>query len=164
MRVPAWFLYVPAISLFFAVTTGDLHPVYLVEGAIVGLLTLPLVWRLFDLSRAVDLFALLRAVVQFVWAFFTLFIPQALISSLDMARRVLSPTIPMAPGIVAIPLRFEGPLDALFLQNHVTLTPGAMVVEYDEDRGILYLHTIDARDPEKVIREVQTTHRKGRGR
>lgn len=163
MRPPGWLLYIPAVSLFFGVAAGDLHPIVLLEGAVAGLLTTPMVWRLLDLSRRIDLGLLLRGTLRFCWTFTTLFIPQAFVSSIDMARRVVSPVIPMCPGVVAIPIDFEGPLDALLFQNHLTLTPGAMVVEYDQPTGVLYLHTIDATDPEKVRRDVQETYRRARG-
>lgn len=164
MKAPRWILYLPTIVFAYAIVSGDFHPVVLLEGALVSLLTLPLVWRLFDLSRLVDVRHTATGVLRILRAFVVLFIPQAFVSSLDMARRILSPVIPMAPGIVAIPLRLENPIDALFFQNHMTLTPGAMVIEYDEERGVLYLHTIDATDPEKVVRDVQDTYRRARRR
>jgi len=158
IRVPAWLLYLLALLPLWVVASGRWHPVQLGWGLLVAILTLPLSWRLFNLGRRWPLRDVLYGLVGAVRVFFVLFVPDAVRSSLDMARRVAQPVIPMKPGIVAIPIRFHGPLDAFLLLGHVALTPGQFVVDLDDQRGLIFLHAIDVHDPEAVRRQVQEIH------
>ena len=160
IRVPGWLLYVLTLILLWVAASGRWHPVQLAWGVLVSLVTLPLSWRTFELDRSWPLRTVVHGAVGFLRSFFGLFIPDAVRSSIDMARRIVQPVVPMAPGIVAIPVEFHGPIDAFLLVSHVTLTPGWLVVDIDEERGLLFLHAIDARDPEKIRRHVQDLHRK----
>ena len=157
--IPAWLLYLLCIQPTWIVASGKISPIQIAWGLVVGGLTLPLAWRIFDLGRSYPLYPLLQSVGGALYSFFILFVPDAVRSSIDMARRVMQPVIPMYPGIVSIPIRFRGSADALLLVNHVTLTPGSLVVEIDEEPGLLFLHTIDARDPDRIREQVQRLHR-----
>jgi multicomponent Na+:H+ antiporter subunit E len=153
MRVPGWILYLLVTVPLWVVASGRFHPVQLGWGLLVGIATLPLTWRLFDLSRAWSLRQVVRGIVGF-FQIFAFFVPDAILSSLDMARRVVRPVVPMAPGIVAVPMRFRGPVDELVVSNRIILTPGTVLVEVDDERGYVFVHCIDASDPDRVRRDV----------
>lgn len=154
MKLPGWLIYVGAMLPLWVVASGRFAPVQFGWGLCVAILTLPLAWRLFDLGRAREVRPLLRAIAGTVRVFVVLFVPDALRSSLDMARRVLDPVVPMAPGIVAVPLRFRSSLEELLVSNHIMLTPGTVLVEVDPERGLVFVHSIDASDPERVRQAV----------
>ncbi|HLV60982.1 MAG TPA: Na+/H+ antiporter subunit E, partial [Fredinandcohnia sp.] len=97
-----------------------------------------------------------------VVAYFWLFVPDAVRSTLDMSWRLLRPSIPLRPGIVAVDVPLGDPVEILFLINHITLTPGQFVVDYDLQRGRLYVHAVDASDPVRIRRGIQDLHRRGR--
>lgn len=79
-------------------------------------------------------------------------------SGLGVARIVLSPSMPISPGIIAIPTDCESEL-ALALSAHaLTLTPGELVIEVGED-GTMYTHCLDAQDGEAKILEAQRIRR-----
>lgn len=158
MKAPGWLIYLAAMLPLWIIAAGSVDPTQLLLGGMVAIATLPLSWRLFDLGRPRDLRALIVGLTGFVRSFFILFVPDALRSSLDMARRIIQPTVPMRPGLVAIPLRFLGPLDELVVCNHITLTPGQVLVEVDPERGFIFVHCIDASDPERVRREIRALH------
>lgn len=65
-------------------------------------------------------------------------------SNIDMARRVLSPSLPIHPAIVDVDTGLRSPLGRLLLANSITLTPGTLTVEVETER--LRVHWIDARD------------------
>jgi multicomponent Na+:H+ antiporter subunit E len=158
IRVPGWLLYLAALVPLWVVATGRWHPVQIGWGLFVAIITLPLSWRIFSLGRSWPLRDVLYGLLGVVRSFVVLFVPDAVRSSIDMARRVVQPVIPMRPGIVAVPLRFRGPLDAFLLMSHVTLTPGNFIVDVDEERGLLFVHAIDVSDPEAIRRQVQEIH------
>lgn len=62
-------------------------------------------------------------------------------SNLDVIYRVLSPKLPINPGIVRIETKLKSPFARLVLANSITLTPGTFVVEMKEQ--YLWIHWID---------------------
>jgi len=69
-------------------------------------------------------------------------------STWDVARRVLSPGLPINPGIVKVKTRLKSPLGRLILANSITLTPGTMTVETDGE--YFYIHWIDIQSDDIV--------------
>jgi multicomponent Na+:H+ antiporter subunit E len=62
-------------------------------------------------------------------------------SNLDVARRVLSPALPLSPAVIEVRTQLQSPLGKLVLANSITLTPGTLVVDVQGDR--LLVHWID---------------------
>jgi len=79
----------------------------------------------------------------FIFAYIPLFIWQLLLANIDVARRVLSPRIPLNPGFVRIKTDLEGDFAKLTLANSITLTPGTLSVDIDGDD--IYIHTVDVK-------------------
>jgi len=55
-------------------------------------------------------------------------------SNFDLARRILSPSLPIRPEIVEVKTVLKSPLAKLMLANTITLTPGTLVVDIIGDR------------------------------
>ena len=73
-------------------------------------------------------------------------------SGVTVARIVLHPSMPIQPGILAIPAPCKGEA-ALALSAHaLTLTPGEMVIETGDD-CTLYTHCLDATRSQEYIAE-----------
>ena len=79
----------------------------------------------------------------FIFAYVPLFIWQLLLANFDVARRVLSPKIPLNPGFVKISTDLKGDFAKLTLANSITLTPGTLSVDIDGDD--IYIHTVDVK-------------------
>ncbi len=62
-------------------------------------------------------------------------------SNLDVAHRVVMPSLPINPGIVKVRTKLQSPLGRTVLANSITLTPGTLTVESKAD--MLYIHWID---------------------
>jgi multicomponent Na+:H+ antiporter subunit E len=77
-----------------------------------------------------------------------------LISGIQVARIVLSPTMPLNPGIVAIPTECKSDLSRALSTHAITLTPGEMVVEIGKD-GTMYTHMLDVTDADEHVLEAQ---------
>lgn len=54
------------------------------------------------------------------------------------------------PGIVAIPIGERSPTGIAATTLAITLSPGEVFVDLDRSRGELYVHVLDARDPEAI--------------
>ncbi|RKZ37319.1 MAG: cation:proton antiporter [Gammaproteobacteria bacterium] len=74
-------------------------------------------------------------------------------ANLDMARRVLSPRLPINPALVEVQTRLKSPLGQLILANSITLTPGTLTVDIIGDH--LQVHWVDS-TPGKDLK--QATH------
>jgi multicomponent Na+:H+ antiporter subunit E len=62
-------------------------------------------------------------------------------SNIDVARRVLSPSLPLRPGVVQIRTGLTSAMGRLLLANSITLTPGTLTVDVEDDR--MTIHWID---------------------
>ena len=61
-------------------------------------------------------------------------------SSLDVARIVLSPSLPISPKVVKIKASCEHPVDQAILANSITLTPGTLAL--DVYKGEITVHAL----------------------
>lgn len=92
--------------------------------------------------------------ISFLFIFFLVFIKELIKANLDVARRVISPSIPINPGIVEIKTNLKSGIGRLFLANSITLTPGTLTVEI-KDKS-LFIHWIDvsSSDMETATKEI----------
>jgi multicomponent Na+:H+ antiporter subunit E len=75
-------------------------------------------------------------------------------NGVQVARIVLTPNMPIQPGIIAIPSLCQTPMGTALSAHAITVSPGELVVEIGED-GIMYTHTLDATDSEVKAAEAQ---------
>jgi multicomponent Na+:H+ antiporter subunit E len=75
-------------------------------------------------------------------------------SNLHIAAVVLDPKLPVHPGIVKVHTRLRSRMGRLLLANSITLTPGTLTVEIEDEW--LYVHwvTMEAVDPEEATRQI----------
>jgi multicomponent Na+:H+ antiporter subunit E len=130
---------------FWMLLNGSLAPDILV----VGLIAAIVITFLFSNSLAVisELSTTPRALIAAVgYVFF--FARELVKSNLNLARIVLSPALPLNPGIVKVRTRLKSRMGRLLLANSITLTPGTLTVDIDGEW--LYIHwvTVDAADVE----------------
>lgn len=81
--------------------------------------------------------------VKFIFVYMFVFIWQLLLANIDVARRVLSPKIPLKPGIVEVKTDIKGDFGKLALANSITLTPGTLSIDIEDDK--LYVHTVEVK-------------------
>ena len=90
-----------------------------------------------------------RLAVTFFW--------ELIVATLQVAYDVVTPRHHMRPGILAIPLEVKGDLPVTLLANLLTLTPGSLSLEVDENKRILYVHVMYIDDVEKTRRRIKET-------
>lgn len=160
MRIPPTLLHALALVPIWIAAAGTVDPGQLLLAYAVSCATVLVTRRLLRLEPSRTAGDLLRRVGHFAVYFLLGFLPSAVRSAADMARRIVSPVVEMHPGIVAVPLPPLGDLGILIVSNHLTLTPGQLVVavRHDGRQPVLYVHSIDARDPGVIRREVAELH------
>lgn len=144
MKYLATFIVLFVVYLFLA---GFVLDEVIVGGIVSAALTLILVKFV---NFKVD-FLLPIKLLKFVFVYLPVFIWKLILANLDVARRVLSPKIPLNPGIVKVPTGLKGDFGKLALANSITLTPGTLSIDVEDDA--LYIHTVDVKG--KTVEENQ---------
>ena len=67
---------------------------------------------------------------------------ESLRGGIDVARRVLSPRLDVAPGFLTYRTRLSGPQARLLFVNSVSLLPGTLAADLQDDR--LTIHALDS--------------------
>jgi len=96
-----------------------------------------------------------RILPSSLWAsvqYFAYFIKELIVANVRLAIIVMSPSLPIKPGIVKVRTRLKSRMGRLLLANSITLTPGTLTVELEDDW--LYIHWVTV---ETVNREEATT-------
>ena len=138
------------LTLLYLVLTSNFALNNIVMGMVVAVIVLllfrpqsgDLAWK--QMPTAV--FATLKYIIHLM--------VDLLVSGIQVARIVLSPTMPINPGIVAIPTNCESDLSRALSAHAITITPGEMVVEVGKD-GTMYTHMLDVTDADEQVREAQ---------
>jgi len=82
-------------------------------------------------------------IVLFIVLYIPVFLYELVKSNIDVLFRVLNPKLPINPGFVKVKSEVKGNLGKLILANSITLTPGTISVDAD-DEGI-FVHWIDVK-------------------
>jgi multicomponent Na+:H+ antiporter subunit E len=91
--------------------------------------------------------AALHFVAYFVW--------KLVEASAVVAWEVLTPKNKINEGIVAVPIHGASHALTTAVANAISLVPGTLTIEVDEDPAVLYVHVLHLRDIEAVRHEVQ---------
>ncbi|RKX71449.1 MAG: hypothetical protein DRP60_14940 [Spirochaetes bacterium] len=142
------FLLIMAVWLLL---NASLSQAVLFSGIIVALLTALFFSVKYPVFRDIKLNP--KAFV-YMLIFTLVFIKELIKSNLDVARRVISPSIPINPGIVEVKTNLKSGIGRLILANSITLTPGTLTVDIKD--GSLFIHWIDvlSSDKETATREI----------
>ncbi len=122
----------------------------IVVGLVVTLLVRPHSSSL-DLQQAP---AAIWAGIQYV----VITIANVIQGTLLAARLVLSPTMTIRSGIIAIPSGCDSDLATALSAHAITLSPGEMVIEID-DQGVMYTHTLDVDKAVEYAEQAQALRR-----
>lgn len=75
-------------------------------------------------------------------AYLAVFTKDVVVANVDVAQRVLLPWAPIEPRVVVVPLRVESEYGVATIANSITLTPGTLTMDYDEERHALIVHSM----------------------
>jgi multisubunit Na+/H+ antiporter MnhE subunit len=102
--------------------------------------------------RAARLPDQVMATIQYVALLFI----EIVVSSIDVARRVLSPDMHLKSGVIAVNTldSEKDEVIAALSADAITLTPGELVIEI-EDNSIMYVHTMDVEETAAKAEDAQ---------
>ncbi len=135
------------LLLTWSVQTADV-----VAGIVVSLLTVALMGNIF-IEKAERLLNPKRVFWAIIYVPYLLWF--ILIANMDVAYRVLNPTMPIRPGIIKFKTGLKTDMGKTFLANSITLTPGTLTIDIIGDE--FYVHWINIKhddDPKAQAEEV----------
>lgn len=83
-------------------------------------------------------------------------------ASAQVAWLAVRPSSPPPSAVVRVDLRTRNELLLTATAELVSLVPGSLLVELDQEAPAMYLHVLDARTPEHVDRAIAAAHRQER--
>jgi multicomponent Na+:H+ antiporter subunit E len=125
------------LLLFWIMLMGSLTADTLIIGVLASL-SIALLFR-----NGLSFFTEFRATPEaFVAGFlyYGYFFKELIKSNLRMAAIIISPSLPIKPGIVKVRTRLKSRMGRLMLANSITLTPGTLTVELDGED--IYVHWV----------------------
>jgi multisubunit Na+/H+ antiporter MnhE subunit len=148
-------LIVALLTAVYALALASLAPLDLLTGALLG-------GGLLVASRAVTVprgrlpvGTVLRRIGAFVPFTFAV-VRDVVVSTWRVALIVLGVRPLRAPGIVKVPIGGRSPVGVAVSSLVETLSPGSVLIDIDWEDRIMYIHVIDASDPDKVRRQMQS--------
>jgi len=117
--------------------SGMYKPLMLTLGALSVALTILLAWRMRFFKKRLFALRFSFGILRY-WGW--LFI-EVVKSSIQVMRVVLRPTIEVAPVVVKIPRNERSEFQTMMLGNSITLTPGTITLDVDEDTILVHALT-----------------------
>ena len=103
----------------------------------------------YDLGRGVG-------AVPYAILYVLVFLQEVVVANADVAYRAVAPGPPIEPEVIYVPLRVETDLGVTTIANSITITPGTVTLDYDDEFNGLYVHVIDGRNVEEVVEPIRT--------
>ncbi len=129
---------------FWIILNNSVSPLILLTGAVISLAIA------IGFCKTCDVFNDLRLTPRsFLYTFLYLwvFLIELVKSNFDIAFRVLSPSLPINPGIITAKTTLKSKMGRLILANSITLTPGTFTVDIIDDD--LFIHCVNVKEEEQ---------------
>ncbi len=118
----------------------------LVFGALSCLVVVLLCWRMgiIDDEGEPLLRLKLRPLFYIPWLLW-----QIVRSNVDVARRILSPSVPISPKLIEVPSNQKTDLGSVIYANSITLTPGTITIRIRD--GVILVHALSEEAAEELL-------------
>jgi multicomponent K+:H+ antiporter subunit E len=136
------------IFVSWLLLNNTLDPAHLLLAALLALV-LPLALRRLrpDVPRVRRWAPVPRLVAVVLW--------DIVISSIDLARRVLGPQSRLRPTFVEVPLALTDAHGIAVLASIITMTPGTLTADLSAAQDRLLVHVFHADDPQAVVDSIK---------
>lgn len=136
------------LALVWALFAGEVSLRELAVGYMLGFVILTLFPRALGTQDYVRRnFAALR--------FFIFFVREMTIANVQVALLALRPHPPLYSRIVAYPNKLRSEGAQMMLTAVLTLMPGSVVMGFNDDRSVMYMHIIGFRTPQEARASIQ---------
>ncbi|SET06763.1 multisubunit sodium/proton antiporter, MrpE subunit [Methanococcoides vulcani] len=144
-----YLIYSIALGLIWCFVHGTITPTNFLVGLVLGPFVIYPFRELYDFTRKKTYINTVRKIPHQL-KFLSVLLIEIIKANIMVAKIVLSPKMDIKPGIVAVPIRTVTDTGITAIANTITLTPGTLTLDVSDDRKVLYVHAIDASDPQGV--------------
>ncbi len=140
MKLKNYLIMIVTLFLAWLLLNNSLKLEVIISGAIVSFI---LPWLF---CGKCEVFTYLRITPKAMWysvLFVFSFLVELVKANFDMAYRVLSPSLPINPGIVEVKTKLKSKIGRVILADSITLTPGTFTLDLDGDS--LFIHWVDVK-------------------
>lgn len=148
--------YIPLAFLFgiiWCFIHGNFSILNLILGSFVGLIAIKPFLFLYEPEEDFKFFSPPPRILSMI-KYFLILVKEIIKAAIVVSKIVLHPHMDIKPGIIAVPINCKTDLGITGIANAITLTPGTITLDISPDKSILYVHCIDASDPEEVINSI----------
>jgi len=144
------------LMIIWVLINNNLKPEVLILGAILSLILAIIFGRR---THVLDDFKFTPSAFYYTGIYLFVFFWDLVKSNMDVALRVLKPSLPINPGIVKTKTVLKSKMARMILTNSITLTPGTLTVDIEDDT--LYIHWIDVESEdidvatEKIVKKFE---------
>jgi len=139
------------ILVLWLLITFNLESSNLIVGSVVALIT-ALVFGKGFLQNPKKFFQPQRYFWIIVYLF--IFVWECIKANFDVAYRVLSPSMPIKPGIVKVKTSLKTDIGKTFLANSITMTPGTITVDFIDDEFYIHWIYVSSQDPKEYTNKI----------
>ena len=87
--------------------------------------------------------------------YFAIFLKALLISNLEVAHRLLRPSKEIKPDIMEYKSKLQSSTALAILADSITLTPGTLTVDCDDNTNTLVIHCLDGKCTDQTRKDIQ---------
>ena len=98
----------------------------------------------------------LYATIMFIFVFLGALIK----ANLSITKRVLSPSLPINPGIVQVKTKLKSKVGRMVLANAITLTPGTFTLELNGEDLFIHWVNVKSGETEESTKEIVSSFEK----
>lgn len=132
------------LFLFWLILSPGLTTQSVVSGLIISVIVVLTNQDLLFEERETSFYSL-KGIVRLI-KFIGVLIVEIVKANLDVAKIVLSPSMPISPCYVKVPVKHKKVLNKVLYANSITLTPGTLSVDINEDEILVHALTKAAAD------------------
>ena len=140
MKIKSFIISIITLFVIWVLLNHKLTPEVFISGAVVAFAVGLIFCYSCDIYN--DLKLTPKAILYWFLYIFV-FLRELVKSNFDVALRVISPKLPINPGIVEVKTKLKSKLGRMILANSITLTPGTFTVELLDDR--IFIHWLDVK-------------------
>ena len=96
----------------------------------------------------------LKKILWFI-EFIFFYLWKVLESNVYVAIIILTPTLDISPAIVEIPVHLHKKFSKLLFFNLITMTPGTLSMDMNNDEQRMYIHTMDLKSEETFVKNLE---------
>ncbi len=147
-----------ALAVAWMFLRGDLSVVSFIVGLFFGFIAVFITRAIIKPEFMESFPRVLRRLPAFL-RYLGFFVISVIQGNFDVSYRALHPRLPVHPGILAVDVEGRSELEVTMMANTITLTPGTLTMEVDMEKGVMYVHSIDVRDLDRVREELKEVER-----